>query len=131
MAAFRRVAATTPGIRFEPAAVSATDVPARHAGFRTVFTAFHHFPPDEARAILAAAVRDRQGIAIAEGGVRSAAAVAIVLVVPLIVLVVPLAVLVLTPKQQSLRPRRSIIAFVCSWDAAIGAVVVWERSVTS
>ena len=29
MAAFRRVAATTPGIRFEPATVSATDVPAR------------------------------------------------------------------------------------------------------
>jgi hypothetical protein len=95
-AALRRVAATAPGARFEEGPVSATDVPARLAGFRTVFTAFHHFRPAEARAILAAAVRDRQGIAIAEATQRTPRALATMALVPL-------AVWVLTP---AIRPFR-------------------------
>jgi hypothetical protein len=95
-AALRRVAATTPGARFEEEPVSATDVPARLAGFRTVFTAFHHFRPADARAILAAAVRDRQGIAIAEAAQRTPVALAMMALVPL-------AVWVLTP---AIRPFR-------------------------
>ena len=95
-AALHRVADTTPGARFEPESVSATDVPDRLAGFRTVFTAFHHFRPDDARAILAAAVRDRQGIFIAEATPRRPAALALQALVPL-------AVLVLTP---AIRPFR-------------------------
>lgn len=98
-AALGRLAATTPGVRFEPEPVSATDVPARLAGFRTVFTAFHHFRPADARAILAAAVRDRQGIAIAEASSRSWAALAMQ---PL----VPLAVLALTPAVRPFRWSR-------------------------
>ncbi|MEX2016057.1 MAG: hypothetical protein WD873_05415 [Candidatus Hydrogenedentales bacterium] len=46
--------------------VDATAVPAGLAGFRTIFTAFHHFPPAAAQAILADAVAQRQGIAIFE-----------------------------------------------------------------
>jgi hypothetical protein len=98
-AALGRLAATTPGVRFEAESVSATDVPARLAGFRTVFTAFHHFRPADARAILAAAVRDRQGIAIAEATSRSWAALAMQ---PL----VPLAVLFLTPAVRPFRWSR-------------------------
>jgi hypothetical protein len=95
-AALNRIATTTPGIRFEGEPVTATDVPARLAGFRTLFTAFHHFRPADARAILAAAVRDRQGIAIAEGNSRKPAALALMALVPL-------AVWVLTP---AIRPFR-------------------------
>ena len=95
-AAFRRVAATTPGVRFEAEPVSATEVPDRLAGFRTVFTAFHHFRPCDARAILAAAVRDRQGIFVAEATLRRPAALAVQALVPV-------AVLVLTP---AIRPFR-------------------------
>jgi hypothetical protein len=98
-AALGRLAATMPGVRFEAESVSATDVPARLAGFRTVFTAFHHFRPADARAILAAAVRDRQGIAIAEASSRSWVALAMQ---PL----VPLAVLVLTPAVRPFRWSR-------------------------
>jgi hypothetical protein len=39
-------------------------------GFRTVFSAFHHFDPDVARAILADAFAHREGIAIFEGARR-------------------------------------------------------------
>ena len=48
------------------APVDATAVPADLQGFRTVFTAFHHFRPAEARAILADAVRQGQGIGVFE-----------------------------------------------------------------
>ena len=98
-AALRRLAATTPGIAFEPEPVSATEVPARLAGFRTVFTAFHHFRPADARAILAAAVRDRQGIFVAEAIPRRPAALAMQLLVPL-------AVLALTPMVRPFRWSR-------------------------
>jgi hypothetical protein len=85
-----------PGVRYEPQPVSATDVPPHLAGFRTVFTAFHHFRPAEARDILAAAVRDRRGIAVAEATSRSPAALAMMALVPL-------AVWLLTP---AIRPFR-------------------------
>lgn len=94
-AALRRVAGAT----VEEESVSATDVPARLAGFRTVFTAFHHFRPADARAILAAAVRDGQGIFIAEAAPRRPAALAVQALVPL-------AVLVLTPTVRPFRWSR-------------------------
>jgi hypothetical protein len=50
-----------------PEPVDATDVPASLDGVRTLFNAFHHFPPPVARAILADAVRKRRSIVIVEG----------------------------------------------------------------
>jgi hypothetical protein len=94
--AFERLAAGMSGVRYEPQPVSATDVPPHLKGFRTVFTAFHHFRPAEARDILAAAVRDRQGIAVAEATSRTPAALAMMVLVPL-------AVWALTP---AIRPFR-------------------------
>jgi hypothetical protein len=46
--------------------VDARAVPAELDGFRTIFTAFHHFRPAEAREILADAVRRGQGIGVFE-----------------------------------------------------------------
>jgi len=56
---------------FHPDPVDARAVPAALDGFRTVFTAFHHFRPAEARAILADAVAKRQGIAVFEAARRA------------------------------------------------------------
>lgn len=50
--------------RAEP--VDATAVPPDLDGFRTVFNAFHHFPPELARRILADAVAQRRPIAVVE-----------------------------------------------------------------
>jgi hypothetical protein len=66
--------------------VSATAVPARLAGFRTLFTALHHFPPAAAHAILADAARARQGIAVFEVTSRSPLALLGMLFLPLLVL---------------------------------------------
>ena len=55
--AFRSVSASSDRhIHFYPEPVDATKVPAALKGLRTMFTSFHHFPPDDARAILQNAV---------------------------------------------------------------------------
>jgi hypothetical protein len=103
--ALTAVAATTPGLEIEPAPVSALDVPARLGGFRTTFLAFHHFEPRDARAILASAVRARQGIAVVEGISRRPASLALMAVMPL-------AVWLLTPFIRPFRWSRLFWTYV-------------------
>ncbi|NKN33360.1 class I SAM-dependent methyltransferase [Marichromatium bheemlicum] len=66
--------------------VSAMAVPAAIDGFRTLFSAFHHFRPDQARAILADAVAQRQGIAVFESTQRHPLLLLYMLFTPLLVL---------------------------------------------
>ncbi len=71
--------------------VDATVVPADLPGFRTLFTAFHHFDPPTATAVLQNAVDARQGIAVFEQTQRSIFAILFMLVLaPLAFLAVPL-----------------------------------------
>ncbi|NOT59081.1 MAG: class I SAM-dependent methyltransferase [Acidobacteria bacterium] len=65
--------------------VNALRVPPELTGFRTLFTSFHHFKPDEARAILRDAVASRSGIGIFEGTQRRPREVLGMLLTPLIV----------------------------------------------
>jgi hypothetical protein len=69
---------------YVPFVVDATQVPAALPGFRTLFTAFHHFDEDTARAILQSAVDEGQGIAIFEQTRRSFLALAVMLLLPLL-----------------------------------------------
>jgi hypothetical protein len=65
--AFQNVrAASENHIAFYPDSVDAMKVLGELQGFRTMFTSFHHFPPDEARAILQNAVDAGQSIGIFE-----------------------------------------------------------------
>lgn len=58
--------------------VDARAVPRELDGFRTIFTAFHHFPPEQAREILADAVSRGQGIGIFEIARRAPRELAII-----------------------------------------------------
>lgn len=70
--------------------VDVTTVSGKLKGLRTLFTAFHHFRPSTARAILQDAVDSRQGIAIFEQTQRSVGAILVMLLLPWIAfLVVP------------------------------------------
>lgn len=51
---------------FYPASVDALAIPCELNGFRTIFSTFHHFDPAAAHAILADAVKQRQGVAVFE-----------------------------------------------------------------
>ena len=62
---------------FYPDSVDAMKVPSELRGFRTMFTSFHHFPPEQAHAILQNAVDARQGIGIFEITRRSPSGIAL------------------------------------------------------
>jgi len=67
VAAFRTLEAESRGMitaRYD--STSAFDVPSSLTGVRTLFTAFHHFNPEQARLVLADAVGKRAPIAIFE-----------------------------------------------------------------
>ncbi len=67
--------------------VDATAVPPELSGFRTLFSSFHHFAPEQARALLQDARDNGQGIGVFEATQRSAPAVLAMLLVPLMVLI--------------------------------------------
>ena len=118
--AFERLASAVPGVRYEAGSISAGEVPPDLKGFRTVFTGFHHFPPTQARAVLAAAVRDRQGIGVFEAVSRSPAALA---VMPLL----PGAVWLVTP---AIRPFRWSRLFWTYLVPVVPAVVLFDGVVS-
>jgi len=66
-------------IEFREDPVDALRIPAGLDGFRTFFSSFHHFPPEEARAILRDAVESRQGIAVFEATRRDLRAMLIMI----------------------------------------------------
>ena len=74
-------------LTFYPASVDALAVPAELRGFRTLFSSFHHFAPEQARALLQDTVNKGEGIGIFEATQRSAPALIVMLLVPLIVLI--------------------------------------------
>ena len=69
---------------FSPEPVNAARVPKTLAGFRTLFAAFHHFRPAEARAILEDAADGQQGIAVFEMTQRTIRTMLIYLAISLI-----------------------------------------------
>jgi hypothetical protein len=78
LSAFQNVkAASDNHIAFYPDSVDATRVPGELQGFRTMFTSFHHFPPEEARAVLQNAVDAGQSIGIFEITRRAASTIAL------------------------------------------------------
>lgn len=85
--AFRQIQdATGSAICFHSGPVDAMRIPAELAGFRTMFSTFHHFGPAEARAILSDAFGQRQGIAVFEAAKCDLRTLATICLVPLLAL---------------------------------------------
>ncbi len=82
-----------PGLAYHTEPVDATYVPAELRGMRTIFTAFHHFPPEKARAVIDDAVSKNQPIGIFELTSRSVRAL-------VWMLMSPLGLWLLTPRMQ-------------------------------
>lgn len=86
------------GIVYQSEPVDAQDVPPRLKGFRTLFTAFHHFSPPKAEAILENAVRSNQGIGVFEMTERRLSVILRVLITT------PFVALFLVPFFRPFRP---------------------------
>jgi hypothetical protein len=70
--AFQSISASSDhNISFYPEPVDAMKVPVALKGLRTMFTSFHHFPPEDARAILQNAVDAGESIGIFEATKRA------------------------------------------------------------
>src|ERR1017187_6204934 len=96
---------TNQAISYQPQPVDPTQVPGELLGFRTMFTAFHHFRPEQACAVLADAVRNRQGIGVFEATQRRPLAL-------LFTLLAPLGVLVVTPVIRPFRWSRLLWTYL-------------------
>jgi hypothetical protein len=106
MAAFARIALATNGsVTGEVRPVSADAVPADLTGFRTMFSAFHHFAPADARRVLADAAARGTTIAIFEATRRDMRAV-------LLMCLTPLFVLLSTPFIRPFRWSRLLLTYV-------------------
>lgn len=69
---FERARRRSPqGISFHPEPVDATHVPGELRGFRTMFSAFHHLRPAQARDVLVDAMAKGEGIGVFECGSRN------------------------------------------------------------
>lgn len=85
--------------------VDATKVPSELSGLRTIFTAFHHFRPEQARAIIADAVAKRQPIGIFELTSRQPRAL-------LSMFLSPVGVWLLTPRMARIGWRKLLLTYV-------------------
>ncbi|MBD2714680.1 hypothetical protein KBK19_06515 [Microvirga sp. STR05] len=120
-AAWQLLAARTPGLSFAPASVDALAVPPELAGFRTVFSAFHHFSPPQAEALLADAVRQQAGIGVFEGAGKSW------LEILLAWTVLPVAQLLITPFIRPVRLSRLLFTYVVP---LIPLFTIWDGTVS-
>ena len=93
------------GLYYRSEPVDATAVPEELVGLRTIFTAFHHFPPQKARAIIADAVSKQQPIAIFELTYRCARAV-------WAMLLSPIGVWILTAKMPNAGWRKLALTYL-------------------
>jgi hypothetical protein len=79
--AFQSISASSDHhISYYPESVDAMKVPAALKGLRTMFTSFHHFSPEDARAILQNAVDAGESIGIFEATKRAPSTIGVILV---------------------------------------------------
>ncbi|NTV64790.1 MAG: class I SAM-dependent methyltransferase [Oscillochloris sp.] len=121
LVAFARTARRFPSaISFRRDSVDATRVPPTLAGLRTIFSAFHHFPPELGRAIISDAVRQGRGIAIFEATQRDALTMAGMMATPLLTWA-------LTPLIRPLSPARLALTYLLP---VVPALVLFDGTVS-
>lgn len=111
---------------YYPDPVNATDVPQPLKGFRTMFSAFHHFDEVAAKKVLQNAVDAGEGIAIFDGS-RS------VWFVLLILLFQPIAFLLFTPFIKPFSVGRlvftyllPVVPFCTMWDGIVSVLRLYQ-----
>lgn len=92
-------------VTFHHASVDARAVQSDLKGFRTLFTCFHHFKPDDARAILRNAAQSHEGIGVFEVAQRRPLAF-------LLTFVMPIVAFLFAPLMQPFRWSRLLWTYV-------------------
>lgn len=114
-------------IDYVETSVDAADVPPELTGFRVLFSAFHHFKPDTAKAVLQNAVDHRAGIAIFDGGDKH------IFTIIAMVLIHPFIFLLLTPFFRPFSLSRLFFTYIipliplCTiWDGVVSILRLYQ-----
>jgi hypothetical protein len=117
---------SSPRIKWLLDPVDATQVPPKLTGVRTMFSAFHHFCPNAARAILSDAFERRQAICVFESGSGTLMGIAAMLGVPF-------AVLALMPLVRPFRWSHLLFTYlvpltplVVLWDGIVSMLRIYS-----
>ncbi|HMQ31422.1 MAG TPA: class I SAM-dependent methyltransferase [Chloroflexaceae bacterium] len=119
-AALRAVRPTPGAVAYHAAPVDALAVPGELDGFRTLFSAFHHFPPEAAAGLLRDAVRSGAPIAVFEATQRTGVSLAGILLAPLVLLLA-------TPFIRPFRWSRLLLTYLIP---AVPLMVLWDGIVS-
>ncbi len=118
---FAYIQHSNPGIDFDDRSIDARSIPKDLHGFRTLFTSFHHFPPNDARLILENAISDSTGIAIFEFTERSPMNCLRYLAIPLLAMV----------SAIRIRPYRFSRLFFSFVIPILPLVILWDGLVSN
>lgn len=108
-------------IDFIPEPLDATAVPAKLQGVRTIFSSFHHFPPNLAKTILQDAADKRAAIGVFEGAKKSWGEML------LLWLVFPVVILLVTPFIRPFRFSRLFFTYILP---LIPLSIIWDGTVS-
>lgn len=108
-------------IEFSEISVDALNTPEGLSGFRTMFTAFHHFRPEDAKGILRDAVEQNQGIAIFEMTERSLKSL-------ILICFSPISLWLFTPRIKPFRWSRLLFTYLIP---IVPMVTLWDGWISS
>jgi hypothetical protein len=133
----RITTAADPRVTYHSAPVDALDVPRELRGVRTMYSALHHFRPDEVKRLIATAVSDRAPIAFFDIAASPALRRTPALIAPLFILINFITILLLVPLMVPfVRPFRvsrlvftyviPLIPILYACDGTISALRAYE-----
>ena len=108
-------------IGFDTRSIDAANVPADLKGIRTMFSAIHHFKPEQVRSILQNAADNNAPIAIFDGGDKSIFAIIGILIIH------PIAFLLFTPFFKPFKFSRLLFTYIIP---LIPLYTIWDGCVS-
>lgn len=112
---------TNGGINFTPVSTDATNVPKDLKGFRTMFSAVHHFQPEQIKSVLKNAIENRAAIGFFDGGEKSIFAIIGLIIIH------PIAFLIFTPFFKPFKFSRLFFTYIIP---LIPIYTVWDGVVS-
>jgi hypothetical protein len=107
--------------------VDAANVPKELSGFRTMFSAIHHFPPEMVKQVVRNALDNRSGIGIFDGGDKNIFTILGILIVH------PIAFLLFTPFFRPFKLSRLLFTYILPliplytiWDGCISIIRLYR-----
>lgn len=115
------------GINYSPDSIDAANVPKDMEGFRTMFSAVHHFQPEQVKRVLKDAVDNRMAIGIFDGGEKSIFAILGLMVIH------PIAFLIFTPFFRPFKVSRLFFTYIIPlipiytiWDGVVSILRMYK-----